>query len=427
VKIALALTAATALAASALIGAPALAAPGAAAPAADLADLPHVTTQALKKESFTVFGKFTSRQQVKYGNAKGVGNLTVTQGTVSDAAGAKAGTLTTVMRVVAPSPKKDAELRDTQSQVQLKGGQIFAQAVNEDPKDGPPKSLHIMTVTGGTGIYASARGTLLMRPIGDKYLMAYDIFVEKDLKSTTFTFDTIVQEAYSGSGVQGIGNVYLMRATSGANSYILIATKAGQAGAVVTDTVDMQVFTPTGSVFARTIARAKSSSPRSATFAVLGGTGSYAGHRGELTLSANGSSITMKSAKPGGSSKPLTWFEDSGRNVGEATIPGGTFLGADGYMFKTANTKANKTGDYFATLLTYDEIDGVTPVVGMIEQEFKTGTMIITGITLSNGESGTAAVRPLVGGTGDYGGATGEASSLQQSQGVWKKTARFWR
>jgi hypothetical protein len=423
VKFALALTAATALAASALIGAPALAAP----PAADLADLPHVTTQALKKESFTVFGKFTTRQQVKYGNANGVGNLTVTQGTVSDVAGTKVGTLTTVMRVVAPSPKKDAELRDTQSQVQLKGGQIFAQAVNEDPKDGPPKALHIMTVTGGTGIYATARGTVLVRPVGDRYLMAYDIFVEKDLRSATFAFDTIVQEAYSGSGVQGIGNVSMIRATGGANSYILIATKAGSAGGASMETVDMQVFTPTGSVFARTIARSKSSTPQSATFAVLGGTGSYAGHRGELTLSPNGKSITMKSAKPGGTSKPLTWFEDDGRNVSEATVPGGTFLGADGYMFKTANTKAKKIGDYFATLLTYDEIDGVTPVIGMIEQEFKTGTMIITGITLSTGQSGTPAVRPLAGGTGDYGGATGEASSLQQSQGVWKKTARFWR
>jgi hypothetical protein len=418
VKIALALTAAAALAAGALVGVPASAAP---APSTET-----VQPRALKKESFTVFGKFTGRQTVTYGDAKGIGNLSIAQGTISDSAGKKVGTLTTVMRVVAPSSKSDAELRDTQSQIQLKNGQIFAQSVNEDPKGKPPQTLHIMPVTGGTGAYASARGTLLMRPVGDKYLMAYDIFVEKELKSETFAFDTIVEGGASGTGPQGIGNAALLRGSGGANSYILIATQiAGTPSAASMESVDMQVFTPTGSLFARSIVRAKGSTQRGATFAVLGGTGAYAGHRGELIYSASGKSITVRTAKPGGSAKPLTWFEDGGRSVAEVEIPGGSFLGADGYMFKTANTKAKKTGDYYATLLTYDEIDGVVPVVGMIEQEFKTGTMIITGITLA--AEGTPAERPIVGGTGDYGGAAGQATSAELSPGVWRKTARFWR
>ncbi len=70
---------------------------------------------------------------------------------------------------------------------------------------------------------------------------------------------------------------------------------------------------------------------------------------------------------------------------------------------------------------------GITPVTGMIEQEFTTGSMIITGMTLSDGTAGAPVVRPIVGGTGDYGGVSGEASSLQVSSGVWKKSARMWR
>lgn len=364
---------------------------------------------------------------VDYGDPRGIGNLIVTQGTVSNTSGGKAGTLTMVMRVVAPSPKKDAELRDTQVQVALKGGQIFAQAVNEDPKGKLPETLHIMPVLGGTGDYASARGTLLMRKVGDKQLLAYDLFVEKDLKSSTFSFDTIVEGGASGSAPQGIGDAELLRATGGDNSYVLIATRAGSVGGTVTDTVDLQVFTPTGSLFARTIARSKGSTPQAETFAVLGGTGVYAGHRGELTLSANGRSISAKLTPTPGRAKPLTWFEDGGRSIAEVAIPGGAFLGADGYMFKTANTKAKKTGDYYATLLTYNEIDGVVPVVGMIEQEFKTGTMIITGITLAVDGTTSPAERPIVGGTGDYGGAAGQAASVEQAPDVWRKTARFWR
>ena len=415
-----ALVAGATLAATALVAAPATAAPAAPAPAAE------PTPRALVKKSFSFYAKFTSRQTVTYGNPKGVGDLKITQGTVTDTAGKKVGTLTTVMRVVAPSTKKDAELRDTQSQIQLKDGQIFAQAVNEDPKDGPPKTLHIMPVTGGTGAYASARGTLLLRPIGDKFLLAYDLFIEKDLKNETFTFDNIVEAGYDGSGAQGIGDVALMRATGDTDSYILIATRAGSAGGVVTDAVDIEVVTDTGSLFARTIARSKSSTPQAATFAVLGGTGSFAGYRGELTLSANGRSITAKLAAPAGKAKPTTWFEDDGRYSTPVEIPGGTMTGIEGAMFKAADRK-KKAGAFFASRIEYAEIDGVTPVLTMLEQEFTTGTMIVTGITTSTGADGTPIWRPIIGGTGDVGGASGQVSSVQEPSGVWRKAGRFWR
>ena len=418
-----ALAAGAALAATALVAVPATAAP---APTSPAPTSPAPAPRALAKKSFSFFAKFTSRQTVTYGNPKGVGDLKITQGTVTDTAGKKVGTLTTVMRVVAPSSKKDAELRDTQSQIQLKDGQIFAQAVNEDPKEGAPKTLHIMPITGGTGAYASARGTLLLRPVGDKFLLAYDFFVEKDLKAQTFSFDSIVEAGYDGSGAQGIGDVALMRATGATDSYILIATRAGDAKGVVTDAVDMQVVTDTGSLFARTIARAKSSSPQAVTFAVLGGTGTLAGYRGELTLSANGRSITAKLAAPAGKAKPTTWFENDGRYSTPVEIPGGTVTGIEGEMFKAADRK-KKAGAFFASRIEYAEIDGITPVLTMLEQEFTTGTMIVTGITTSTGADGTLIWRPIIGGTGDVGGAAGQVSSVEESSGMWRKSGRYWR
>ncbi|MGI9196929.1 MAG: allene oxide cyclase barrel-like domain-containing protein, partial [Candidatus Nanopelagicales bacterium] len=204
-------------------------APGATAAA------PQATPAATVKKVFTVFGKFTDRQTASYGAANGVGNLTVTRGTVSDSSGKNVGTLTTVIRVIAPSPKKDAELRDTQSSVTLKDGTIFAQAINEDPKDGPPKTLHIMPVVGGTGAYASARGTLIIYPMGDKYRMAYDLFVDKDLRPRTFSFDNVASASAAGDAPQGLGDLSMLRATGSAASYVLLATRAGDSGGVVTD------------------------------------------------------------------------------------------------------------------------------------------------------------------------------------------------
>ena len=410
-KIALALGAATALVAGALV-----------APAATAAPAP---APALVKKTFTVFGKFDTRQTVPYGNAKGIGNLTITQGTVTDESGNKAGTLTTVIRVVAPSPKPDAELRDTQSSVTLKDGTIFAQAVNEDPKGGPPKTLTIMPVTGGTGAYASARGTLIMYPQDGKYRMAYDLFVDKDLKSTTLTFGSVQRSEATGTGAQGIGDVMLSYGVGADDSYIAVATRAGLSSGVVTSSVDLQVFTSTGSLFARAITRAKAGDSKDQAYAVMGGTGSYSGYRGELTMKSTGRSMTVRLAAPTGESKPLTWVEVDGAATTVA-ITGGSLVAAKGAMYEKADKK-KQVGDLFFSQTTYDAIGGVTPIATMIEQDFKTGTMLVTGITLSTGAGGPAVLRPIVGGTGDYGGAAGQVSSIRDASGMWRKAARFWR
>ncbi|MBU6312244.1 MAG: hypothetical protein KGN38_06900 [Actinomycetales bacterium] len=411
-KLAVALSAA-AVVATALVGPPVAAAP--AAPAA------------LAKKSFTVCLKFTTRLEVPYGHAQGMGNFVVLQGVLTDTSGKRVGTLTSVNRVLAPSPKKDAELRDTQLSVVLSDGTIFSQAVNEDPKGKTPERAHIMPVTGGTGGYASARGTLnLYEPIFcDSYGIGFDIFVEKDLRTSTLSFDSVVNATATGDAPQGVGDVRLTRAVGGDNSYVSIATRAGSSGGTVLDTVDLQVFTTDGSLYARAIARSKGGAAKNQAFAVLGGTGTYSGYRGELTLDASGRSIRLRLAAPTGNAKPITWFEDTGKGVTDLAITGGSFAGVEGVMFQKADRK-KEIGDYFSTRIVYDEIDGVVPVVTMLEQDFKTGTMIVGGITLSTGEPGTL-VAPIIGGTGDYGGASGQVTTAQESTDLSRKTGRFWR
>lgn len=407
----IAAVAAVALTVSALVSAPV-----AAAPASD------VSPRALVQKSFLVYGKYTSNDTADYGNARGIGNLRVSRGPVTDATGKKVGTITTVARVVAPGGKQDSELRDTQVQVQLKGGQIFAQAVNEDPRNANAKNYQVFPVTGGTGSYASARGTLALWPQGGSYRMLFDIFVETKLKSSTFSFTSIDDTGATGNAKQGLGDVALLAGTGADDSYILIATRVGS----VIDAVDMQVFTADGSLFARTIGRSKSGRPQASTFAVLGGTGSYAGYRGDLRYSADGKTITARLAPPVGGSKRLEWFEDNGRNPVTTDITGGSFLGVPGSMFTTAAAK-KKAGNYIASRITYAQVGGVVPVLTMIEQEFATATIIVTGITLGTGEDGTPVWRPVVGGSGDYGGAAGQVSSVKESDRVWRKTGRIWR
>lgn len=381
--------------------------------------------RATVKKSLTLYAQFTSRQEANYGNAQGVGNLMVTQGKVTDSAGEKVGTLTTVMRVISPAATKNFELRDTQSQIQLKDGQIFAQAVNEDPKSGPPKTVHVMPVTGGTGAYLSARGTLTLRPMGDKYLMTYDLHIEKGSKSTSFAFNNVVKKSATGDAPQGIGNVDLARAAGDAHSYVTIATRVGSKSSTVTHSIDLEVETESGSLTARTIART-SGMPKAQTYAILGGTGSYAGYGGELRLSADGRTISTKLIAPQGESRSTQWLEDNGRSVTSLDITGGTFLAATGKQFR-AQDSTKKSGEYTATRITYQEIDGVTPIATMLQQRFPQGTMIISGITFSAGDDGKTVFRPIIGGIGGFSGANGQVSSLQESPDLWLKTGRIWR
>lgn len=387
------LAAGAAVTATALVVAPASAAP---------------SPRDLVKDSFSLTGEFTGRVIDESGNPQGIGDLTVTTGKVSGSVGS--GTLTTVIRVVAPGKKSDAELRDTQSQVQLKKGQIFAQAVNEDPKGKPPQTLHIMPVVGGTGAYAGARGTLNLIPQGKtgKYLFMYDVFVEKDLSKETFAFDAPV----STTSGRGVGAVTLTRAARGETSYVAVATNIGSPR----QSIDLQLFEGDSTIFARTIG-ARSSKPMA--FAILGGTGTYAGVRGELILSADGRTMTARVAKAGGGSKPLSWNNVAKRAI-DVTTDNEVGVYASGAITPARGNQPK--GDYFATTLTYPEVDGVTPVIAMVEQGFTSGTMVVSGMLL-----GTAPARlPIIGGTGEYGGASGTVSGPTGS-GTTRITANFWR
>ncbi|MGA0092467.1 MAG: hypothetical protein ACO3JT_09025 [Candidatus Nanopelagicales bacterium] len=398
-KIALALTAAVALAATGFVAVPAAAAP----------------EQPRNKKSFSLTGEFTGRQIKPSGNPNGIGDFTVTTGKVSGTEGN--GTLTTVIRVVAPGKKSDAELRDTQSQVQLKGGQIFAQAVNEDPKGKPPETLHIMPIVGGTGAYAGARGTLNLIPQGKsgKYLMMYDVFVDKNLRKSTFTFPAPVTERVG----TGVGSVILKRAAQDDVSYISVATGLGSAkGSGSRQSIDLQIFDGESTIFARTIAPMTSRKPQS--YAILGGTGDYNGARGEIIVSADGRSIETRVALPGGKGKPLSW-----NNVAKSTVDDSTATGTTSYSSGPTTPARGKQpkGDFFSSALAYPEIDGVTPVITMFEQGFTSGTMVITGMTLA----GTPGRLAIIGGTGEYGGAAGSVGLSSTRPGTTRLAATFWR
>ncbi len=377
-----------------------------------------------KVDPFSVMADLGPRVTFDSGRADGVGNVSVTtgKGTVS---GGKA-TVVIVDRVVAPGSKKDSELRDNQVTVVMSKGTVVAEAVDEDPKGGKPETLHILPVIGGTGAYATARGTLLMRPVGGKYLLAYDLFVEKKVSKKSFTFADPISSNIASGGPRRLGSVNLTRAEQGDLSYVAVTTTLG-ARKAPKYSMDLQVFDGDSTLFARGLATSLPGSGKAITLSILGGTGDYVGNRGEITLSADGTSIAAKLATPGGKAKSLPWVNkgktsyDDSTVLGEALFEGGSTK--VGKLTSARKPRAKTSPVYSASLLTYPEIGGVQPVVTMIEQTLPTGTMLISGMSLVGQDTPLA----VVGGVGDYGGAMGELTRANATTAAGKATSTFWR
>jgi len=386
-----------------------------------LTSVPPASSAVVKVDPFSVMADLGARTQLPGGRADGVGTLAVTTG--SGTVGSAKATVVIVDRVVAPGGKKDSEIRDSQVTVVLKNGTVVAEAVDEDPKGGKPESLHILPVTGGTGAYASARGTVLMRPVGSKFLMAYDLFIEKTFRKKSFSFGDPVTTKTASGGSRGLGSLTMSRAEQGTTSYISISTSLGpQKKKLPKQSIDLQIFDGDSTIFARGVSASTPASGKAVTLAILGGTGDYAGHRGEVTVAGDGRSLQLKLATPGGKAKPLGWTNKSKASYDDSTVLGQSLYSNGTTSVAKSKARAKTTPVYFTSSTTYPEIGGVTPVVTMVEQTLSTGTMLVTGMTLAD----ALAPLPVIGGTGDYGGAMGQAQ-LTALSAAGKATATFRR
>lgn len=379
-----------------------------------------------KPVTLAVYGSFKTWVTAPSGATQGIGTMAIGTGSLTEiyGGGATVGTVTAVTRVIGRT--KDSEFRDTQIEFALKGGSIFAQAVNEDPVGKRPQTLSIVPIVGGTGSYATARGTLLMQPIGKTgvFRFAIDGFVDQRMAKGRFAFAAPETSVTPSRAPQGIGAVRITHADGAKADLVLVATQIAKKGSKVTQSTDLLITAADGTLIARAVGVASSKPQR---FAILGGTGVHSGSRGELTMSitATGVRIDTKIAKRAGKATSLRWF-DSDRKTQTAAVVGGSLVASEGTMSAKANGKGAKRGNVNAAVLTYDDsVGGFQPVVTTLEQTFTEGTMVVTSIT--NAVQVSPWTRAVIGGTGDFGGASGQAVSTSLGRGQWQRSASFWR
>lgn len=393
---------------------------------------------------FTVFLSFSDWDTYPTGARGGRGDLSVFTGPVSTSyQGSKSGTYTITARVIdrEGSGRKAVDLRDLRIQIALSGGSVWAEGVVEDPATKPPTGVHILPVIGGTGDYATARGTLIIRSLGSsgQYSLAYDVFVDPSLSRERTKFDPASVEVVGGddsdySQVEP-GDVLVTTRSSSSAETVITSTVVARTRTEVTYEHEMLITSSRGIAVARGITTQKAGDVPAATrasFAILGGTGEYESRRGEVRLvPGRAGALDMRAQwgpQAAGKAIKRTWFEQSSSATTVETATGGE-LTLDAGRMSNRRTKGKALGDYAGWTRALPSASPDTGqdggasgwIVSSMEANFTQGTMMLAGVTPLAAETRTWIV---VGGTGDFGGASGVVTGVVKG-GTWKMKATY--
>jgi len=402
-----------------------------AAPAANAAKDPVA-------KKFEVYLSFSDWDTYEAGSRDGVGDLSVFTGPVSTTlSGSKAGNYLITTRVIERegSGRRAIDTRDTRIEVSVGGGTVLAQAATEDPTGKPPTGLHILPVVGGTGAYASARGTLIIAALGStgKYRLGYDVFVDQSwsqekVRMPSPSISVVGSDDTTASWQSAVpGDVIVTTREQGTQRLVIASTVLERDRDQVTYAHEVLLTDPDRHVLARgeTTQQIEEIPGQAKTrFAILGATGDRVSQRGELRVvpsKNDGVRLVLRwGAQAGGKESRKSWVDDvkTGSVVG-FDGRGGEIDGVSGDM-RNKLRKGRDIGDM-------DQLAQVFPDTGWwvasSEQTFSEGTMMLAGFGPSQAEGRTWIV---IGGTGNFGGASGTATGIVRS-GTWKTKATYRR
>ena len=391
--------------------------------------------------TFTTFLSFAGWKTYPSGGGKGLGDLSVFTGSVSTSfGGSTAGSYAITTRVVDRQGKGKATIdtRDTRVQVTLARGSVLAQGMTEDPREKPPTGLHILPVVGGTGDYASARGTLVIRSLGSTgvYSLAYAIFVdrrwteERHAVAAAVAAWVGVDDTAAPVSARTPGDTFLATHESPGRTLVIASTLVAAAGKERRYSQEVLLTTTEGLLIARgeqILPASRVPGRTEVSYAVLGGTGAYAGRRGVARVipSASGEVDIRLRLSPPRTTRVArqVWFERGARSAAAQTFQGrGGVVDASIGTMRTDARDGRTLGAAIA-LTRQLATTGGGWLFTSAEQTFGEGTMMLAGVTADSIEGRTWVV---IGGTGNYGGAAGSATGVWRS-GAWSMRAAYWR
>jgi hypothetical protein len=362
--------------------------------------------------------------------ASTAGDTTFTNGSVALTEGGQpVGAFATKAIVVIPD-NAGRERRDTTVEVSMPTGALFAQQIQDDPTGRPPDRSSEMVVLGGTGAFRNARGVVSIAPLGTQGLklvwkLTPEIGIDPE-SATTIAFERIVDADISGqaSNERNVltqdGSQGTLRMPGRDGRFTCGDTRLAQSmpGGIGLDSWLCRYDLPLGSVLVASFSQYRGGTQTSTTFTdmVLGGTGAYAGARGESVAdytSATAADVTLRLLKATGQPPVPVKFNQARtyKTFGVLTFADESLIyaGATASQFARGTKRSVGTSQsLYATSLDLPPAMEYSRSFGVVSFDLTGGT--IRAVAYDEGpDPSIEQTRTLVvtGGTGSYLGATG--------------------
>ena len=362
--------------------------------------------------------------------ASTAGDATFTNGSVALTEGGQPiGAFATKAIVVIPD-NGGRERRDTTVEVSMPTGALFAQQIQDDPTRLPPDRASEMVVLGGTGAFRNARGVVSIAPIGTQGLklvwkLTPEIGIDPE-SATTIAFERIVDVDVSGQAsnerntLTQDGSQGTLRMPGRDGRFTCGDTRLAQSmpGGIGLDSWLCRYDLPLGSVLVAAFSqyRGGTQTPTTFTDIVLGGTGAYAGARGEAVAdytSATTADVTLRLLKATGQrAVPVKFNQDrTYKTFGVLTFAEDSivYAGATASQFAPGtNRQVGASQSLYVTALALPPAAEYFRSFGVVAFDLLGGT--IRAVAYAEGpDASIDMTRTLVvtGGTGSYLGATG--------------------
>ncbi len=379
----------------------------------------------------TTYLTIEGREVVNIGApASSAGDTTITRGSAAMTEGGQAvGTFATRVVVVMPDAN-GRERRDTTVHVAMPDGALFAQQIQDDPTGLPPNTASDLVVLGGTGAFRNARGVVSMAPAAAGILrLTWNLKPNTGIdpeQATTISFERLVDATSSGqatndanalseSGSQGR---LRMKGQDGAFTCGDAKFAQSRPGGIGVDSWLCRYDLPRGSVLVAAFSQYRGGTAWPSKFIdiILGGTGAYAGARGEAVTdctSETAADVTLRLLSDTGLPPvPVKFSQDrTYKTFGVIALDDASlvYAGSTASQFALGtNRKVGTSAGLYVSSMELSRSEGFRRSFGVYAFDLKGGT--IRAVAYDEGQADEVSPTTtlvVTGGTGAFLGATG--------------------
>ena len=391
--------------------------------------LPHVSVPSSNRVNEAYSVRLADSVIIPSESRVHVGDVTVTQGSVSDYSGGKVGTFTLTETVVDPKYAGGNEARIARAAFVSGSNALFGETMVVAKHRDRPQASWYMAVVGGIGTYRSATGNMtLMFVKGLGWRLAFDLTLESTPLNQRVQVTGLASIDTASDRPGGLGaTTATVGDVQGGGEFLSSAVTVARGETANSRTSDASITLPNGTVLLRgLLLERRDGRPAAASYAILGGTGEYLGVRGDAHVVPQSPTrakivLTYTRLRDGKPESPT--ITSSTKGPIEGRVIGATVSAEVGTLNGKDDRHRTLTGKYDLIQTAFLPVGDVSVLTIAGRYELSGGSLIIGGV----GVVGEETQLVILGGTSEYAGSRGTATLTQIRRGVVRLNLTLWR